>query len=39
MIISTSNEICRVKMVNVQNFVVMLIKSLHQTFLGNIPLF
>lgn len=39
MVISTSNEISWVEMVNVQNFVVMLIKSLHQTFLGDIPLF
>ena len=39
MIVSWGDEICCIEMVNIQNFIVMLIESFHQTLLRHIPLF
>ena len=38
MVVSTCYEISSVKMIDIENLIVVLIKSLHETFLGNIPL-
>ena len=39
MVVSTCYEISSVKMIDIEDLIVVLIKSLHETFLGNIPLF
>jgi hypothetical protein len=39
MIVSRSHKICGIKMVNIENFIVVLIKCFHESFLWYIPLF